>query len=119
MASSVRWTSADLASLPNDGKRYEVIDGELYISGQPHLYHQFACGTIYAALLFWSKNGGIGIPSFAPGVIFADDDDVGPDVIWVSKERLAQALGSDGKLHLAPELAVEVLPRKRKPAAGS
>jgi Uma2 family endonuclease len=42
-------------------------------------------------------------------VIFAEDDDVAPDVVWVSKERLATALDADGKLHAAPDLAVEVL----------
>lgn len=45
----------------------------------------------------------------APGVIFAEDDDVAPDVVWVSMERLATALGDDDKLHAAPELVVEVL----------
>jgi len=45
----------------------------------------------------------------APGLIFADDDDVVPDVAWLSNERLARALGEDGKLHGAPELIVEVL----------
>jgi Uma2 family endonuclease len=109
MASSVRWTSADLESLPEDGKRYEIIDGELYVSKQPHFYHQQACGTIYAALHAWSKQTGLGRPSLAPGLIFADDDDVAPDVLWVSNERLAATLGRDGKLHAAPELVVEVL----------
>lgn len=45
MAESIlRWTSADLEVLPDDGKRYEIIDGELYVSTQPHWQHQFACG---------------------------------------------------------------------------
>jgi Uma2 family endonuclease len=109
MASSLRWTSADLESMPEDGKRYEIIDGELYVSKQPHFYHQQACGTIYSALYNWSKQTGLGRPSLAPGVIFADDDDVAPDVVWVSKERLAITLWPDGKLHAAPELVVEVL----------
>jgi Uma2 family endonuclease len=42
-------------------------------------------------------------------VIFADDDDVAPDVVWISHTRRAAALGSDGHLHAAPELVVEVL----------
>ena len=47
--------------------------------------------------------------NIAPGVIFADDDDVAPDVVWISRQRRAKALQSDGKLHTAPELVVEVL----------
>lgn len=109
MTSSLRWTSADLESMPDDGKRYEIIDGELYVSTQPHLYHQEACGAIYAAFLAWSKDSGVGRPIVAPGLIFADDDDVVPDVVWVSNERLRLILAADGKLHGAPELVVEVL----------
>ncbi len=45
----------------------------------------------------------------APGLIFDDDDDVAPDVVWISQERLAKSLHPDGKLHAAPELAIEVL----------
>jgi Uma2 family endonuclease len=42
-------------------------------------------------------------------MIFAEDNDVAPDVVWISHGRLATALGEDGKLHSAPELVVEVL----------
>jgi Uma2 family endonuclease len=41
-------------------------------------------------------------------VIF-DDDDVAPDVVWISRQRLAVSLQPDGKLHDAPELTIEVL----------
>ena len=47
----------------------------------------------------------------APGLIFADDDDVAPDVVWISNERIRTALAEDGKLHSAPELVVEVVSR--------
>ena len=36
-------------------------------------------------------------------------EDVVPDVVWISRRRLSTALQSDGKLHDAPELAVEIL----------
>ena len=44
-----------------------------------------------------------------PDIIFSDDNDVVPDVIWISKARRAAAMQPDGKLHGAPELAIEVL----------
>lgn len=44
-----------------------------------------------------------------PGVIFADDDDVIPDIVWISRERRDEILGPDGHFHAAPELVVEVL----------
>jgi len=104
-----RWTSADLEVFPDDGKRYEIIDGELYMSRQPHWHHQRACVKICAALEVWSGQTGAGEVNLAPGVIFADDDDVAPDVVWISHTRRAAALESDGHLHAAPELVIEVL----------
>ena len=106
---SLRWTSRDLEILPDNGKRYEIVDGELYVSKQPHLDHQIVCGKVFALLERWSSQTRTGIPIFTPGVIFADDDDVVPDVVWISRERLATAIQPDGKLHSAPELVVEVL----------
>ncbi len=109
MSARLRWTSADLAALPDDGTRYEIIDGELYVSKAPGWEHQFVCGEIYAHLQRWSRQSGAGVANIAPGLIFADDDDVIPDVVWISHARLAAILGSDRKLHGAPELIVEVL----------
>src|SRR5919199_1588511 len=109
MDTALRWTSADLAVLPDDGKRYEIIDGELYVSKQPHWHHQFVCSQLIRFLGDWSEQSGVGIVNMAPGLIFGDNDDVAPDVVWISRERLATALGPDGHLHAAPELAIEVL----------
>ena len=109
MSTILRWTSADLAVLPDDGKRYEIIDGELYMSRQPHWHHQRTCGKVFAMLEAWSVHTGAGEANLAPGVIFAEDDDVAPDVVWISQARCATALGADGHLHAAPELVVEVL----------
>jgi Uma2 family endonuclease len=109
METSVHWTSVDLDSLPDDGKRYEIIDGDLLVSKQPHYYHQRVCTTLSGVLDAWSSETGAGETSAAPGLIFADDQDVVPDVIWISRERLSAVLGPDGKLHGAPDLVVEVI----------
>ena len=109
MATSLRWTSSDLEVLPDDGKRYEIIDGELYMSKQPHYHHQYACNEIARQLGNWSKETAKGRVISAPGLIFAEDDDVVPDVVWISDRRLAAALKEDGKFHSAPDLVIEVL----------
>ena len=36
-----RWTSADLLDLPDDGNRYEVLDGELFVTPQAIPDHEF------------------------------------------------------------------------------
>jgi Uma2 family endonuclease len=103
------WTSADLELLPDDGKRYEIIDGELYVSGLFDWYHQHVSGCLAVALDTWSQATQAGEAVMAPGIIFREGDEVAPDVVWVSRERLATALWEDGHLHEAPELIAEVL----------
>ncbi len=107
---AVRWTISDLESYPvEEGKRYEIVEGELLVSTQPHWFHQQAGGRIFAALDKWAVENQSGSASQAPGVIFDQENAVAPDVVWVSNERLELVLGEDGKLHDAPDLAVEVL----------
>src|SRR5262245_41852954 len=109
MTTAPSFTSTDLLLLSDEGKRYEVIEGELYVSKQPHWHHQYTCGRLFRFLDEWNERTRLGLVNAAPGVIFADDDDVAPDVVWVSMEKLAAALDPDGRLHAAPEIAVEVL----------
>ncbi|RUT00776.1 hypothetical protein DSM106972_071850 [Dulcicalothrix desertica PCC 7102] len=106
----IRWTIADLELLATDEwKRYEIIDGELFVTRAPDIGHQNSGGRIYAKLLVWSDSTGNGQPILAPGVIFSDADNVIPDVIWISNGRLAQVVDAEGHLTGAPELVVEVL----------
>lgn len=105
----VRWTSADLELFPDDGKRYEIIDGELFVTRAPHWGHQRTCLKIGRVLDDWSQSSGLGQAAIAPGIIFSDADNVIPDVVWASNERLAFLLDESGHLTAAPELMVEVL----------
>jgi len=104
-----RWTTSDIALLPDNGTRYEIIDGELYMSRQPHWHHQRTCGNLYAELHAWSLTSGMGQASITPGILFSESDNVVPDVVWISHERLAALMDEAGHLTGAPELAVEVL----------
>lgn len=110
MSTSLRYTSADLDGLPAlDGVRYEIIDGELYVSKQPDWRHQFASGEVYRALQGWSLGTGSGLAIEAPGVILPSDDNVAPDVVWISRARLGEIFDAGGHLRAAPDLVVEVL----------
>lgn len=40
MITSLKYTHADLLQMPDDGKRREIIDGELYVTPSPVNYHQ-------------------------------------------------------------------------------
>ena len=105
-----RYTSRDLELLPDvEGVRYEIIDGELHVSKQPSWNHQRAGSQVWRALENWNDETGLGEATEAPGLIFAEDDDVAPDIVWVSNARLEGALDSAGHLRIAPDLIVEVL----------
>ena len=107
--SQIRWTTADLELFPADDKRYEIIDGELFVTRAPHVRHQQICVRIATELEIWSNRTGLGITAFAPGIIFTEANNVIPDVIWVTHERLAEIIDEAGHLSGAPELIVEVL----------
>jgi len=105
----VRWTIADIKLLPDNGDRYEIIDGELFVTKIPHWSHQKAVGNAYAELNKWSELKGLEEAVPTPAIIFTDADNVIPDVVWVSKEGLPMLLDKAGHLTGALELVIEVL----------
>jgi Uma2 family endonuclease len=106
----VRWTTSDIELLAADEwKRYEIVDGELFVTRAPHWQHQKTAGNIYIELQLWSRSNGLGEAICTPGIIFTEADNVIPDVVWIGKERLAVLLDGEGHLTGAPELIVEVL----------
>ncbi len=109
ISDKLRFTTADLELLPDNGDRYELIDGELFVTRSPHWGHQRACGRFFSVLDTWSMSAGLGQTAINPGLIFTDADNVIPDVVWASNERLALLLDEAGHLTAAPELVVEVL----------
>jgi len=65
----IRWTTADLELLPDNGNRYELVDGELFVSRAPHWKHQLTCGRIFSKLDTWSLSTGLGQAAINPGII--------------------------------------------------
>jgi Uma2 family endonuclease len=110
----VRWTSADLDLFPDDGKRYEIIDGDLIVTRAPRWSHQRVTGRLFSALDGWSQTTRLGEAAINPGIIFTDEDNVIPDVVWASNERLDALMDEAEHLTGAPELVVEVLSLGKK-----
>jgi Uma2 family endonuclease len=109
-ATSIRWTVHDLEVLPqNEWTTYEIMNGELFVTRSPHRRHQQVAGKLYAALDAWSVQSGLGEAILAPGLVLSEADNVIPDAVWVSKERLALIEDESGHLTEMPELLIEVL----------
>ncbi len=105
---SILWTAQDLKLLPDDGKRYEVIGGTLFVSRAPSLLHQRVIGKFITKLNIYLEINPIGEAWITPGVIFTDIDSVIPDLAFIRQEKLF-SLASGEHLKGAPDLAVEVL----------
>jgi Uma2 family endonuclease len=105
----VYWTIADLELLPDNGTRYEIIDGELFMTRAPRWSHQKVADNICSALNRWSEKTKLGEATTTPGIIFSEANNVIPDVVWASFERLSLLLDEAEHLTGAPELIVEVL----------
>lgn len=108
-AERVRWTIADLELLPDNGARYEIIDGELLMTRAPQWSHQQVAVNICTEINRSPETIAVGRAVVAPSVIFSEADNVIPDVVWASYERLAVLLDQAEHLTGAPELIVEVL----------
>ncbi len=107
--STTRITWQDAQLMPEDGKRYEAIDGELYVTPAPVLRHQWISGNLGAALRGMLMEPGHGWVFQAPvGVEFPETEEgVQPDIIFVSKAR-SERLVKEG-IRGAPDLVVEIL----------
>jgi Uma2 family endonuclease len=101
-------TNKDLECLPDDGKRYELIEGELYVSDPSDLIHQRTLGKVFHALSRYLNDEPIGEAIIGPGVIFSDYDGVIPDLVYLSNERSAEVAGG-ARILGAPNLVIEIV----------
>ena len=78
------WTVEERDQLPDDGNRYEVIDGELFVTPAPNFAHQAAVQTLLAILAPYVRREQVGYAFVAPGdVVFSKRRGVQPDVFVV------------------------------------
>ncbi len=95
------FTVADLDRMPDDGRRYELLDGALAVSPRPGIPHQEVVAELLGLLRAASPGGMRAIPE--PGVQISATTELAPDVVVVRREQLAGA-----KLTQPPALVVEV-----------
>jgi len=103
-----RVSFADLERWPEDGRRYELYDGEVYVVPSPLPLHQIAAARLYLALNEYVGAHG-GMVLFAPlDIVLTEYDVVQPDLLLFTRER--QHLVNPRKVtRVQPDLAVEIL----------
>jgi Uma2 family endonuclease len=104
-------THHDLDATPDDGNRYELIDGVLHVSPFPNSSHQNVATQLVSILNEYVRKRKLG-KVFAANlkVVLDEPTGVGPDVVYISEARL-QGLAPDG-YYGAPDLLIEVLSSK-------
>lgn len=123
-----RWTADMVRALPDDGNRYEVVDGELLVTPSPRRDHQRAVREIAFALHQYVERQGIGEMIFSPSDIELDPRSmVQPDVFvfGLLDGRIARGWNSGAPLLLVVEVlsrgtarADRTVKRKRYQRAG-
>jgi len=104
-----QWTYADYLRLPDDGKRYEIIKGVLYVANAPSIEHQFTVMKISGQLDFFVSQHQLGMVLTAPVEVHLSSTTrpVQPDVLFIRTEN-QPSLGAQ-ILDGVPDLTVEVI----------
>ncbi|MBW1692521.1 MAG: Uma2 family endonuclease [Deltaproteobacteria bacterium] len=103
----MKFTYEDYLHFSED-KRYEIIDGEVYMVPSPGEAHQNICANLAFTLRVFVKENNLGRVYFAPfDVVFSETDVVQPDIMFVSKERLN--IITEKNIQGTPDLIVEII----------
>ncbi len=108
IAADLRLTNADLEAMPEDGNRYEVIDGELFVSSAPAVIHQRILVRIVLTIGAYLREHPIGEILPGVGVVFDEYNGVIPDLVFATHERMRKTVAS-GCFQAAPDIAIEIL----------
>jgi len=107
------WTYDEYARLPDDGNRYEVIDGEVLVTPAPSTTHQHIAGTLYIRLRRFVEEHDLGVVLPDVDLLFVEGQFLRPDLLFVP-DAARDGITSRG-VHKTPGLVVEVL----SPSSGS
>jgi len=103
-------TVDDLEAMPDDGNRYEVIEGELFVSRSPGLTHQIVSDNIVFLIRDYLRSHSIGIVVSTPGLILSRFSGVIPDIVFFSNPSRDRVVSGE-RLVSAPDLVIEILSR--------
>lgn len=107
-ARRIHLTYEDYKACPEDGQRYEILEGDIAVTPTPVPRHQELVGRLFLVLSRWVEEGAGGTVFLAPlTVLLADDTVVEPDLFWIAPKSIA-VIGED-IVRGAPDLVAEVL----------
>jgi Uma2 family endonuclease len=102
-----KWTAADWEQLPDDGNRYEIIEGHLFMSTSPSYFHQWIVRRLDYHIGVPAEEAGLAYCATAPiGVFMEGASPVQPDFVLVLAAR-AEII-RDRRIYGVPDLIIEV-----------
>jgi Uma2 family endonuclease len=105
---TTKLTYHDYLLLPDDGNRYEIIDGDLFMTPAPVTRHQIIAGRLIHLFLSYFETHPIGTALTAPcDVLLSDTDIVQPDVIYMHKDGKSRI--TEKNVQGPPDLVIEIL----------
>ncbi len=108
VANARQATIADLDAIPEDGNRYELLNGVITMAAAPTWKHQLVSRGIFRLIDQWVSELGAGDTIYAPVDVVLDGRDVvQPDILYLDEEHLTNVRGA--RVHGAPQLVVEVI----------
>jgi Uma2 family endonuclease len=107
-------TYDEFQTLPRDGsKRFELIEGEVFMTPSPNTKHQTAAANLHLALGQLVRERNLGRVFFAPyDVVFSKWTALEPDLLFIRKERLA--IITEANVQGPPDLVIEILSPSNK-----
>lgn len=108
IARPLPFTYRDLASMPEDGKRHELIDGDLFVTPAPSTYHQSISRHLQHELMTQLEDAGLALVFDAPVDVVLDEINVvEPDLVIVASER--RSIITERAIEGVPDIVVEIL----------
>lgn len=105
---ATKLTYRDYLLLPDDGKRYEILDGDLYMTPAPVPRHQLIAIRLAHLMMTYLDSHPIGTLLTAPcDVLFSETDIAQPDLLFIRKGGAAQI--AEKNIQGPPDLVVEIL----------
>ena len=115
-ATQTEWTVDMLDTLPNDGQRYELIDGVLFVTPAPGEAHQDVTGYLYTLLRAYLQGSAVGRAMISPSDVRRGDrrrNRVQPDVFVI---RLTEGKRPPYPYELSDLLLAVEVPSPTNPA---
>ena len=108
IAAKHRVTAEDYRALPEDGKQYQLIEGDLYLAPAPNRFHQDISRNIAMCIANYLAAHPVGAIYNAPFDVYLDNDNVfQPDLVFVARENYR--VFTDAGVEGVPDLVVEIL----------